>query len=509
MSRCFLFIGLITVLGITIRCKNNAESPSSQVPLTILYIGDERIFHQDTWGMEASKWIFLPLVTSEGDPKGVIHPVLAKSWTHTDDYKTWTVDLREDVYWHDGVQMTAHDIKFSLDLKKKVFGGYDSGLNCIVIDEFTFKLHNDKPISELPSWEVYYPKHLLEGLDTNNYYNWAFWKNPIGNGPYKFVRNIPKTMVEVEANPNYFGSPPKVKRAILKFSQSPSLLELLSGNVDAVTFAPRDFLFKLNKDSRFASYYWFRSEVETVFWNHNNFLFTDARVRKALTMAIDRAELSEVLNYPKNVPIADVIYSYHQRLNNDIPKSCPYNPSSAIELLKKCGWIDSDGDGTLDKNGIDFKFILKTSVNALQEHKSMPIYIQDKFRTIGINMEIETVDQSTSRQLLKKGDYDAVLAVFYNSLDNFQFIKTCLGDNSYLGYNNPELNRLFEQIEATGDKIKIDSLYKKTFPIFQRDMPVTFVLPWVQTHIVNKNIKGLQNKFKADPVLFLESLWIE
>ncbi len=446
--------------------------------------------------MAASNWIFLPLVTSEGYPKGELHPVLAESWSHTDDYKTWTVYLRKDIYWHDGVQMTANDIKFSIDLRKNIFGGYIPGLKCVVIDDFTFKLYNDKPISEPPSWEVYYPKHLLEGLDINNYYNWEFWKNPIGNGPYRFVRNVPKTMVEVEANPNYFGSQPKIKRAILKFSQSPSLLELLSGNVDAVTFAPRDFIFKLNMDHRFDAYYWFRSEVETLFWNHENFLFKDARVRKALTMAIDRIELSEVLNYPKNVPIADVIYSYHQRWNNDIPKPCPYNPSKAVELLKECGWIDSDGDGILDKNGIEFKFTLKTSVNALQEHKLMPIYIQDKFRNIGINMEIETVEQSTARQLLKKGDFEVVLAVFFNSINNFHFIKSCLGNNSYLGYNNPELNNLFEQIEATGDKVKIDSLYKKSFSIFERDMPLTFVLPWVQTHIVNKNIKGLQNKLR-------------
>ena len=150
----FLFVGLCIVFIFNNSCKKKQETPVSKNSITILYIGDERIFHQDYWGMEASNWIFLPLVTSEGDPKGEFRPVLAKSWSHSDDYKTWTVHLRKNIYWHDGVQMTANDIKFSLDLRKEVFGGYTHGLNCTLIDDFAFKMYYEKPLSNLPSWEV-------------------------------------------------------------------------------------------------------------------------------------------------------------------------------------------------------------------------------------------------------------------------------------------------------------------------------------------------------------------
>ena len=246
----FLFIGLCLVFNFNVSCKKNNEIPISKDSITSLYIGDERIFHQDYWGMDAAFWIFLPLVDYDSEP------VLAESWSHTEDYKIWTVKLRKDIFWHDGVQMTAHDIKFSFELRDKIFGGYTRNLKCELIDDFTFSLILEQPITNLPSWEVYYPKHLLEGLDTNSYYDWDFWKNPVGNGPYKFVRSIPKTMVEVEANPNYFRSPPKIKRVRLKFSKQASLQELLSGNVDAITNVPRDFLFKIKDDDRFKSYYW-------------------------------------------------------------------------------------------------------------------------------------------------------------------------------------------------------------------------------------------------------------
>jgi len=504
MKRYFLHIGLFTVLSFIISCKNNNETSIPKDSLTILYLGDERIFHYDSWGMEATYWIFLPLVKYEGDERGEIKPVLAKSWTHSDDYRTWTVQLRKDIYWHDGVQMTAHDIKFTIDLSKKV-SGFKGNINCDLIDDFTFQFTTIKPITNLPTWKVYYPKHLLEELDPSEYYNWDFWTHPIGNGPYKFVRNIPKTMVEVEVNPNYFGSPPKIKKAILKFSQNPSLQELLSGNVDAITYVPRDFLFKIKDDERFKSYYWWGSWIESLIWNHNDPLFDDAKVRKALTMAINRNELAQVLNYPKDIPIFDVLYSRNQRDNLDLPEPLPYDPDKAIQLLNEAGWEDTNNDGILDKNGTDFRF----TVIVEGKNTAMATYIQDNYRRIGIVMNIETMEGNIIRQRIKKNDFQAMISRFSNLTGNVVRLKTYFSKDSSIGYYNKELDSLLNVMELTGNPKEIDDLYKQMMTIFEKDIPITFLVPQVQTHIAKSNVQGLSNLFKADPVFFLESLWIE
>ena len=504
MKRYFLHIGLFTVLSFIISCKNNNETSIPKDSLTILYLGDERIFHYDYWGMEATYWIFLPLVKYEGDERGEIKPVLAKSWTHSDDYRTWTVQLRKDIYWHDGVQMTAHDIKFTIDLSKKV-SGFKGNINCDLIDDFTFQFTTIKPITNLPTWKVYYPKHLLEELDPSEYYNWDFWTHPIGNGPYIFVRNIPKTMVEVEVNPNYFGSPPKIKKAILKFSQNPSLQELLSGNVDAITYVPRDFLFKIKDDERFKSYYWWGSWIESLIWNHNDPLFDDAKVRKALTMAINRNELVQVLNYPKDIPIFDVLYSRNQRDNLDLPEPLPYDPDKAIQLLNEAGWEDTNNDGILDKNGTDFRF----TVIVEGKNTAMATYIQDNYRRIGIVMNIETMEGNIIRQRIKKNDFQAMISRFSNLTGNVVRLKTYFSKDSSIGYYNKELDSLLNVMELTGNPKEIDDLYKQMMTIFEKDIPITFLVPQVQTHIAKSNVQGLSNLFKADPVFFLESLWIE
>ena len=493
----FLFIGLCLVFNFNVSCKKNNEIPISKDSITILYIGDERIFHQDYWGMDAAFWIFLPLVDYDSEP------VLAESWSHTEDYKIWTVKLRKDIFWHDGVQMTAHDIKFSFELRDKIFGGYTRNLKCELIDDFTFSLILEQPITNLPVWEVYYPKHLLEGLDTNSYYDWDFWKNPVGNGPYKFVRSIPKTMVEVEANPNYFRSPPKIKRVRLKFSKQASLQELLSGNVDAITSVPRDFLFKIDRD-KFNEYYGWGSWIETIFWNHNNLLFSDAKVRQALTLAIDRIELSEVLNYPDNVPITDVLYPNMQRETRNLPSPLPYDPDKAIQLLKECGWEDTNGDGILDKNGVDFKFTL-----IVEKKRLMSTYIQSNYRKIGIVMDIVNKERNIFKHQLSKNDFEAILSRFPNMNEELVRMRTFLGKNSYLGYHNSELDGIFDLIESTGDIKKIDSLYKKIATILKRDFPVTFLFPIPHTNIVTKNIKGLQSVHKSGLIYSMETLWIE
>jgi len=503
----FLFVGLCLVFSLILSCKKNNEIPVSKDSITILYFGDERIFHQDNWGSEATYWIFLPLVSHVGDDRGEIRPVLAESWTHSDDYKTWTVKLRKDIFWHDGVQMTAHDIKFSLDLIKKVFEGAGNipGLKCELIDEFTFKWILENPISKLDTYQVYYPKHLLENLDPKNYFDWDFWKEPVGNGPYKFVRNIPKTMVEVEVNPNYFGSKPKIKKAILKFSQTPSLQELLSGNVDAITYVPRDFLFKIKDDKRFKSFYSWGGLIESMIWNHNDPLFEDAKARKALTMALNRMELAEVLNYPKDVPISDALYSRNQRIKSDVPPAIKFNPTKALQLLKECGWQDTNQDNILDKNGTDFRFtVIVEEINTI-----MATYIQDNYRQLGIIMNIETREGNIIRQRIKKNDFQVIISRISNLTRDVVRLKTYLSKDSSIGFYNKELDSLLNVIEQTGNLEEIDILYKKMAVILKKEIPITFLVPKVQTHIVRSEVKGLNKLYKADPVMFLESLWIE
>lgn len=227
-----LFVGIMIFISSTCARKNGKQSVNES-KITVLSIGDEKILGPH-WDSPPRFLVFLPLVElSHAEPK----PALAERWEHSPDCRIWTFYLRRDVRWHDGVTTTAHDIKFSLDLMDKIvqFKQMMGIVSYEVVDDFTFTLTYKKPsMYALDYWSVYWPKHLLEDLDLKEFWKWEFWTQPVGNGPYRYIRHVPQTMIELEANQDYYRGKPKIQKVILKFGGGTSLTELLSGNVDVI-----------------------------------------------------------------------------------------------------------------------------------------------------------------------------------------------------------------------------------------------------------------------------------
>ena len=132
-------------------------------------------------------------------------------------------------------------------------------------------------------------------------------------------------------------------------------------------------------------------------------------------MAINRQELSEVLNYPGDVPVSDVVCTSRQRVSSNKPDPLPYNPEAALKLLMECGWEDSDGNKILDKDGTDFRFTLTVNNFETGSNNLIETYIQENFRQIGVSMEIETLERSVSIQRLENGDFEATRLKFHNT----------------------------------------------------------------------------------------------
>ena len=271
--------------------------------------------------------LFLELATPDED--GVLQGRLARSWEHTSDYRDWTIHLRTDVRWHDGVPVTARDIKFTVDLWNHPDVLYPANPieSVMVLDDSTFIMRY-KPGNAWHTywhpgyWTVFYPKHLLEHLDPAGFYQWEFWKRPVGNGPFRYVRHVPQTMVEFEANPDFYLGRPKIDRVVLKFGPE-SITELLSGNVDAMNVENRSAFEGIQDDPRFETYYEAWDDISAVIsllYDHRNPLFADAVVRRAIAHAIDRQELKRLLHKWPDLPIIDVPFTESQYWNRELPE---------------------------------------------------------------------------------------------------------------------------------------------------------------------------------------------
>jgi len=486
--------------------RPNVDDTANQSSLTILYDADERMFGP-YWSVGAWFMMFLPLVTWDAD--GGIAPRLARSWEYTSDSRHWTFHLRSDVRWHDGRPVTAHDIKFSIELAAHPDILFDDAWHDVdsinVSDDTTFTIHYRRPKDARNTWIVYWPKHLLEDLDPSAFFEWEFWSQPVGNGPYRYVRHMPKTMMELDANPDFFDGPPSIDRLIIKFGGGSGITELLSGNVDVLTHLNQADIPKLGNDPRFQVYHHVHPELpwfSTILWNHRHPGLRDPLVRRALTMAIDRPALLRALNLPPSIVITDAPMAPRHR-RHDVPEPLPYDPDGARALLVEAGWLRADtGDQATSRDSLRFEVLVRAGNRSEQS----AVLVQASLRAIGVDMQIRMLDGTVVRNLVRAGDFDAAFHPLWNNVDGYL---NWFNPDGPLSYENADVRSLLLSIKETMDPEELDDIYRQLTPLIERDMPVTFLFSEAQSYVVPAWLRGLESPYRADPMQFSERLWIE
>jgi peptide/nickel transport system substrate-binding protein len=356
--------------------------------------------------------------------------------------------------------------------------------------------------------EVFYPKHMLKNLDSKQFYEWDFWIHPVGNGPFRYVRHVPKTFMELEANPDYYRKKPKIERLILKFGGSIPLTELMSGNVDVLLSINQVDIPKIAGDTRFRIYHNISHDLaflEAIYWNKQSLFFGDPLVRQALTMAINRRELHKLFNLPNNIPIFDVIFTPRQFWRGELLEPLPYDPELAKQFLDKAGWTSQGEEGIRKRVGVEFKFVALVPTEAMEK---AAVYVREQLRRIGVRMEVQNLEINLVRNKLKTGDYDAVFLTFPN-WDGNKGLMTWFKKDNWLSHGNPRVARLFDVVEETANPDECERIYKELMPILQADLPITFLFPQIETNIVHRRVRGLNQDLQSDLFENIEHIWIE
>jgi len=483
----FKWLGAASLVLVAAGCTE-PQSTNADNTLTVAWeLGDLADAFTDNSPMYL---LFLPLVARNAD--GELEGRLAERWEHSPDYRNWTVHLRQGVRWHDGVPVTAHDVKFTLDLLSSPEWLYvqPGGFTVTVLDDSTYTIEyhhlrasHDGKGSPLDDYTIYYPRHLLEHLDPGDFDSFLSWlTHPVGNGPYRYVGYLPHIMMEFEANPDYYRGKPSIERVVLK-STGAGVTELLNGNVDAVEYAGGQELLALSGDDRFQAYHSSGSFASIVIaWNLRNGLFRDASVRRALTLAINRAELHQILNLPAGLPIYDVPHSREQFRRGEVPDDpLSYDPERASQLLDEAGWRDGDGDGVRERDGRPFSFTLLTSGGGWPMPGGEAVYIQSQLGRVGIGVEIQTMEFGPVRERVEASEFEAALFAQTASLDSGIGILSFFGEESFIGYTNPDVVALLNELPITIDPDEIDRIYRQMAPFLEADLPLTYLYPVIKT----------------------------
>ena len=417
--RCRTLGSILVALVCTSGCQSDRSERALPMEdglrtVRVLYNGaDEGIFGP-FWDDSPKFLIFQPLVTYEVNTCSDIVGGLAARWEPSSDWKTWTVELRSDVRWHDGMPVTSTDVAFTVGLLNDpdVLAYGAAPVDSIeILDSLRFRVHLDRP-SDWPvdGWFVVYPSHLLKDLDPAEFRSWEFWTRPVGNGPFRYVRHVPATMVELEANPDYYLGRPSIDRVQIKFTSSgqgqSGVMELLAGNVDLVSRLSPIQADMLDGEPNLSSYYIYQALSVWLIWNFTDPRFSDLRVRQALAHATDRVELQRVLGFPDGVPVTDGIFFMCDPQAIRTPEPYAYDLQRARTLFAEAGWDDSDGDGVIDRDGEPFAFTLLLHRRAV----TAATFVQDQLRRIGIDMQLQTLDWSIVNARFDAGDFEAIIA---------------------------------------------------------------------------------------------------
>ena len=501
-------IALIASLGVG--CSSAPDDPNRDSTMTILSTEGDR--YTIRRGL-VTPLLFLPLMLQDG-PDEI--PRLAESWQHSDDYKNWTYHLRDDVRWHDEVPVTAHDVAFSIELfghpdvlwATWIWGDIDS---VSVPDDHTITLYRNKAALYSPLSDAAHPvpKHLLADLDPTGFYQWDFWIRPVGNGPYRFARHVPRTMFELEANPDFYAGDPSIGRVIVKLANTNPVIELTSGGADvALEVLPTDVL-KFEADPEFVvhrAYDWL--DMAAIYWNQAHPLFADAAARRALSHAIDRREIARVLHYPEDMPLVGGLSDPQQA---DEPyrvrgwdQGPVHDPELAARLLETAGWIDRDG--VREKDGREARFELTVSTDDWIRGLDQALLIQNQLGSLGVTVEIRTVEYAAWQEASRAGDYEAMISVFENEPPDV--LETWF-DPSPFGYHDAELVRLLGSLETTLDPEPRDAAYRRINEILRRDMPVTFFFARSGAFVAHRRLRGFRLKNDWNALALAEELWIE
>jgi peptide/nickel transport system substrate-binding protein len=449
-----------------------------------------------------------PKLLTAGDRDFV--PALARSWTRRDSV-TLAFDLDPRARWHDGVPVTARDVIFTInraknpsvaprlsELLRQIVSVTAEGRNRVV---FHFAQPYAEQLYDATFHVAPLPAHLLDSIPAGELSRSAFVRHPIGSGPYRWVRNVPGQLVELAAVPDFFLGKPKLDRLILRTAADPGarLNLLLSGGADAMDIIPPppDNIRRVAADTALRLIAVPSSTVGYLLFNQRDPgnrarphpILADIRVRRAITLALNRRELVQAVFGPHAVvpygPVSQLLW-----IRQGAPEPEGQNATEARRLLAATGWGDSNGDGTLDRRGKPLRLLL-TLPNTSGIRRQMALLVQEQLRRIGIQIDVQQLEFPIWNERRAAGDFDVDFSGVSQDASPSGLTQawTCTGGSNVAGYCDRGVDSLIaEAMLGRGDPAEswIEALRQ-----IEAGAPAVFLYAPTFMYAVNRRYRGV------------------
>ncbi len=419
------------------------------------------------------------------DPNIKIEPLLAESYRLVNDL-TWEFKLRKGVKFHNGEDFNSAAIKFVLErmadpkqkLRQTVFQGVIDRVE--TPDDYTVRIITKSPYPVMDAMLCIYghavpPKYFQEKGAAH------FALNPVGTGPYKFVKWVKDDHILLEANENYWRGAPKIKKVI--FRPIPEATTRVSGlqtqEVDIIVNIPPHLMRLMDWKGR--SFVSTVPSVRVIFLAFDTTKpgpVTDKRVRQAIAMGVDmKTNIKKILNGNGVIlgsPLTEKHFGYDPAI-----KPYEFNLEKAKKLLAEAGHAKG------------FDFVINSPSGRYLNDKEMAEAVAGDLRKIGINATVKTHEWGTYMdRMYSKNNAPAYLLGWGNTSFDADFTIAPLMRTGKMLCNVsfPKLDELIDQGISTMDKKKRQKIYSDAAKLIQEEVPWAWTYQQVDIYGVNERV---------------------
>jgi peptide/nickel transport system substrate-binding protein len=450
-------------------------------------------------------------------------PRLAQRWEVSDDTRTITFTLRADARWQDGQPLVADDVAFTLEAARDpaLDSLYGPTLRHVAEvfspDDRMVVIHLNE--ADCPSLTAVgnvpiLPHHLLadSGVLTQ-----PLAIAPLGSGPFIYVNQTAPGEVQLRSNEAYWGGAPYLDTLSYRpFETTDDLQRALEDRqIDVALMPYGDIVDSDAAELPFSVYRYPAGELLFVAFNNSHPLLEDARVRLALSMAIDRQSLLDQTLHGNGELIAASLSPRHWAADPTL-QTPPYDPDAARELLLEAGWSDTDGDGWLDRDGERLRLSVRANGgNRLREDVAM--LITGYYRAIGIDATVELVIWGAVVDDLFTHDFEAIVFSWPLGPDPDQsqwWLSTQNemgnGDN-FVSFADEQVDRLLKEASAMPlcDPDRRAQLYREVQRLLAKERPYDFLLLPYASVLARPDLRGLAAGPFAGPLESAPAWYIE
>ena len=346
----------------------------------------------------------------------------------------------------------------------------------------------------------------------------AFDHKPVGDGPFRLASYKAGDRWVFEANPDFpqaLGGRPYLDRVVFRVipENAAEMTEALTGGVDMIMYPRPNQLDRLRESPQLRVVERPSRQFSFIAWNGLRPPFGDARVRRALALAIDRAGMIRALHGGYGIPAVGPIGPFHWAYDSTL-QALPYAPDSARALLAAAGFRDHDGDGVLERpDGRPFRFgLVYPAGNDL--NRDMAEFVQADLAKVGVDLRLRPTELRTllADATSTERRFDAVLlgyeSDFRLNLRDLFHSEALKGPFQLASYSNPAVDSILDAAPLLPDRDRARPLWHRLQRILRDEQPWTLLYYSPDLIAINRRLHGVDMDIRG-VLVSSPGWWIE